>query len=234
MLARIPLDSPALVVDAGCGPANSTTLLRDRWPAADITGIDSSPEMVFAARRALPGAHFEVADLLEWIPPEPVDVVFSNAVLQWVEDHQSVLDHLLGWLRPGGVLAVQMPANYDKPSHTIMRELAASDRWSAQLRGILRASPVAAAEEYFRLLSGSGRSVDVWTTEYLHVLDGESPVVDWVSGTGLRPLTDALGNDDRAVFLAEYAAAVDDAYPREPDGTTLFAFQRRFVVVTTP
>ncbi len=232
LLARVSTDSPARVVDVGCGPANSTALLLDRWPRAHLVGIDSSPEMVDAARRALPDATFELADLRTWTPPGKLDVVFSNAALQWVDDHASVLDRLLGWLAPGGVMAIQMPANYAAPSHTIMRDLATTDRWHSKLAGILRSAPVASATDYYRMLAGPGRTVDVWTTEYLHPQQGESPVVDWVSGTGLRPLLDVLDDDERAAFLAEYTVAVEEAYPRQPDGTTLFPFRRLFVVVT--
>ena len=233
LLAAIPAEAPGDVVDVGCGPGNSTSLLVERWPEAGVVGVDSSPAMIERARGSLPGIRFFEADLREWRPPAPVDVVFSNATLHWLDDHPPVLAHVLGWLAPGGTLAVQMPANFDQPSHSIMRELAASPRWRARVGGVLRAGPVAAPEEYWRLLGSLG-SVDIWTTEYLQVMEGENPITDWVRGTSLRPVLDRLGDEAGAEFVAEYADRVREAYPRQADGTTLFPFRRIFIVVQLP
>lgn len=230
LLARVPAERPGTVVDVGCGPGNSTRLLLERWPEASITGIDSSAPMLARARDAIPDARFVEADLREWAPDGSVDVIFSNATLQWLGDHPAVLDHLLSWLAPGGTLAAQMPRNYSEPSHVRMRELAES--WGEQLRGVLRVAPVATTAEYHRMLAGAGRKVDVWETEYLHVLEGDDPVVEWMRGSGLRPVLDRLAPAAGEEFAAAYAAAMRDAYPREPDGTTLFPFQRVFLVVT--
>ena len=231
LLAAICHPSPTRVVDVGCGPGNSTVLLAERWPGAEVIGIDSSEAMIEAARRTAAAVRFEVADLGEWSPSGPVDVVFSNSALQWVDDHPAVLAHLLSWLAPGGVLAVQMPANYDQPSHTIMRDLAEGQRWSGRLAGALRDRPVLSMPRYRDLLAPFGR-VDIWTTEYLHVLDGDDPVTTWVSGTGLRPLLDRLDEAERQELLAQYSVRAGAAYPPRFDGKTLFPFRRIFIVVT--
>jgi trans-aconitate 2-methyltransferase len=232
LLAAVGVDDPGTVVDVGCGPGNSTALLSERWPLAEVVGLDSSGAMIERARQALPDIRFVEADLREWRPREPVDVVFSNATLQWLEDHPSVFSHLLGWLIPGGALAVQMPANFDQPSHVLMRELAASPRWNEQVGGVLRESPVAAPEEYWRMLAPHG-TVGIWTTEYLQVLEGEDPVTEWVQGTGLRPVLDRLEEPEAAAFVAEYSELAGRAYPRRADGMTLFPFRRLFIVVRT-
>lgn len=232
LLARVEVAAPRRVVDVGCGPGNSTALLVSRWPGAEVVGIDSSPEMIEKARRNLPGVEFVEADLREWAAPEPVDVVYSNATLQWVEDHPRVFERLWGWVAPGGVLAVQMPANFDQPSHRLMRQLASSPRWAGKLGGVLREEPVASPATYHRMLSGPGRRVDIWATEYLQVLSGPDPVLEWVRGTALRPVLDVLTGDEAEEFVAAYAAALRDAYPPEGDGTTLFPFRRVFIVVS--
>ena len=230
LLAAIGFDAPRTVVDVGCGPGNSTALLYERWPLADLVGLDSSAAMIERARQALPDVRFVEVDLEEWSPDAPVDVVFSNATLQWVEDHAAVFPRLLGWLAPAGTLAVQMPANFDQPSHVLMRELAASPRWTEEVGGVLRESPVAAPQEYWRMLAPYGE-IDIWTTEYLQVLEGEDPLTEWVRGTGLRSLLDRLDEDAAAAFVAEYSQMVSRAYPRQDDGFTLFPFRRLFIVV---
>lgn len=227
LLAQVRRPRPELVVDVGCGPGNSTQLLRDRWSEARLIGVDSSPDMIARARARVDGAVFVLSDLRAWQPPEPVDVVFSNATLHWLDDHDEVFGDLIGWLAPGGTLAVQMPANFDQPSSVIMHRLAAE----LGLEGLLRLEPVASPRAYYRLLARPGREVEIWTTEYLHVLTGEDPVVEWVRGTGLRPVLDHLSDEEGAVFLSRYSTAIRQAYPPEPDGTTLFPFRRMFVIV---
>lgn len=231
LLARIPPSSPQTVVDVGCGPGNSTLLLRGRWPDAAIVGLDTSSRMLAEARTAVPEATYVEADLRSWRPERPVDVVFSNATLQWVEDHRRVIRHLLTWLGSGGVLAVQMPDNFQAPSHVLMRQLASGDRWRHRLGGVLREAPVASPAEYQRLLADRGR-LDIWTVEYLHVLTGTDPVLEWVRGSGLRPVLDRLDPEEAEEFVAAYVAELREAYPREPDGTTLFPFRRLFFVVS--
>jgi trans-aconitate 2-methyltransferase len=227
LLARIALDKPARVVDLGCGPGNSTALLKDRWPQADVLGVDSSPQMIETAEKSGIAARWEIADIANWTPDKPFDVVFSNATYQWLGAHEVLLPRLMRFVAPGGVFAFQVPNNMNAPSHVLMREVAAASPYAAKLRNV-RAVAVESPARYFDILSP--HAPDIWTTEYLHVLEGEDAVFKWVSGTGLRPYLDALFGDERADFIVRYKAALNAAYPRRDDGRTLFPFSRLFAV----
>jgi trans-aconitate 2-methyltransferase len=228
LTARIDAAAPATVVDLGCGPGDLTVSLAGRWPGARIRGLDSSPEMIARAPRD-GGVEFAVADARDF-DATGLDVLISNALLQWVPGHDELLLRWAAELNPGGWLAFQVPANFGAPSHVLMRELAASPRWRAQLDGVLRGTESTASPlEYLELLAGAGCEVDTWQTEYVHVLQGEDPVLEWVRGTGLRPVLAALSAADAERFTAEYAERLRDAYPRRPHGTA-FPFARTFVV----
>jgi trans-aconitate 2-methyltransferase len=230
LLARIDADAPRTVADLGCGPGNLTALLAGRWPAARVSGVDSSPEMIESARQAHPEIDFAVGDLRDWRPDEPVDVLISNATLQWVPGHLELLPRLLGAVNPGGWLAFQVPGNFDQPSHTIRQELAAEPPYDAHTRDV--AFPAAHdAATYLAALTDLGCTVDAWETTYLHVLRGEDPVFNWVSGTGARPTLQALPDDLRPGFEREIKARLRDAYP-EFHGRTIMPFRRVFVVAT--
>ncbi len=230
LLARVPLSAPGRVVDLGCGPGNSTALLAARWPDADLVGLDSAPAMLAKARASSIPAQWLEADIADWAPEAPVDLLFSNAALQWLPEHQTLLPRLLGHLRPGGVLAVQMPRNFQAASHVALRELAAQQPWAARLEGVLRAEPVAAPAWYHDLLAPLCATLEIWQTEYLQALDGEDPVLRWTEATALRPVLQALDESASTAFKDAYAARLRDAYPRRPDGTTLFPFLRLFIV----
>jgi trans-aconitate 2-methyltransferase len=229
LLARVPHERPRRIIDLGCGPGNSTRLLRERWPEAEITGLDGSEAMLAEARKQ-PGIRWEQGDIARWRPRTPYDLIFSNATLQWLDDHAALLPVLAGALVPGGVLAVQMPRNFASPSHRLVREMLADPRWDARLRSLLRADPVDDPAAYYRLIAPHARALDIWLTEYLHVLEGDNPVADWTRGTYLVPLLAALDEPDRAAFEAEYRSRVLAAYPPQPDGKTLFPFKRLFIV----
>ncbi len=234
LVARVDVDAPGVVVDLGCGPGGLTASLARRWPGARVVGVDSSPEMV-ARARTLDVADladrlgFVEADLREWAPDRPVDVLVSNAVLQWVPGHLDLLPRLAAWLAPGGVLALQVPGNVGAPAHVLLRGLVESARW----RDRLPAQPRSAVPEpavYLAALASLGLTVDAWETTYLHVLDGPDAVLAWMQGTGLRPALAALADDDaRAAFTAEYAQLLRAAYPEQPFGTVL-PFRRVFAV----
>lgn len=238
LLARVPLAAPAVVYDLGCGAGNVTRVLAERWPAARIAGIDSSREMLAEAARADAGIAWVEADLRTWQPDAPPDLLYSNAALHWLDDHGELFPRLLGRLRPGGCLAVQMPLSWHLPSHRSMRETLANGGpgghalGTEALRDAAARNPVGDASRYYDLLAGRARTVDVWTTEYLQVLEGDDPVLDWVKGTGLRPILNGLADDERALFLAEYTRRLRAAYPPRADGRTLYPFQRLFVVAT--
>ena len=231
LLARVPNETPRRVVDLGCGAGNVTRMLRLRWPEAELLGVDQSPEMLAAAERACAGVVWQQADLATWTPEMPVDLIFSNAALHWVDDHRSLIPRLLGFLAPGGCLAVQMPRNHDRPSHTAAFELIdARPEWSRRLAPLLRRDPVLTAEAYLALLQPLVDRVEVWETDYLHQLHGEDPVLAWTRGTFLTPLLEALDEADRGSFLNAYKRKLNEAYPPDPEGRTTFRFRRLFLV----
>lgn len=230
LLARVPLVAPARVVDLGCGPGNSTTLLVARWPEAEVVGLDSSTEMLAEARASGVAAEWVEADIASWRPDRPFDVIYSNAALHWVSDHATLLPRLLDQLVEGGALAVQMPRMFEMASHAAMRAIASSDRWKTRILPLLRESPVAEPAWYYDLLAPRAASVDIWEIEYLQILEGDDPVLRWIRGTGMRPVIEALETIELRAFEAEYAARLREAYPRRPDGRTLFPFRRLFIV----
>jgi trans-aconitate 2-methyltransferase len=230
LLARVPLVAAARVVDLGCGPGNSTALLAARWPGAVVTGVDSSTAMLAKARASGVPARWVEADIATWTADDPLDLIFANAALHWVEDHATLLPRLLGGLRPGGALAVQMPRNFAAPSHALLRATAAQEPWAGRLAGVLDREPVAAPPWYYRLLAPRAAALDIWETEYLHVLDGDDPVLRWAGGSALHPVREALEPEAFAAFEAAYAARLREAYPKGADGRTLFPFRRLFIV----
>jgi trans-aconitate 2-methyltransferase len=233
LVSRIDHPGPRRVVDLGCGPGELTAALARRWPKAEVTGIDSSPEMVARARagKDLPGnLGFVTGDAAAWLPGPDDDVVVSNALLQWVPGHLELLRNWASALGGGAWLAMQVPANFDAPSHALMRRHADSARWASALQGVLRhADAVAEPGDYLRLLAGAGLSADVWETVYHQVLGGPDPVLEWVRGTGLRPVLDALPAAEAAEFEECYAQLLRGAYPAESFGT-VFPFRRIFAV----
>jgi len=234
LLARIDVEDPQTVYDLGAGSGNLTRLMAARWPQAHITGVDSSAEMLGKAAADNPEIEWQQADLATWRPPAPADVIYSNAALHWIEDHHRLLTELLAALNPGGVLAVQMPRNFSAPSHTSMGEAARQGPWRSRLEPLLRPSPVAGPDTYFDLLAPRTNTLDIWETEYLQVLEGEHAVREYTKSTWLHPLLEALDEPERSQFEARYTALVDAAYPRRPDGKTLFPFRRLFLVATAP
>jgi len=235
LMARIPLAAPRSIYDLGCGPGNITRLLAERWPDAAVTGVDSSADMLAKAEREAPDVTFQLADITYWSPPAPADLLFSNAALHWLDDHAVLLPRLISHLAPGGMIAIQMPANHASPSHLLMEEVAADDRWCAKLAALRQVyRSVEAPESYYRMLAPLLRDLDIWETTYLHVLGGENPVVEWTKGTALRPYLDALAEPERGAFLAAYQARIAAAYPKQPDGNTLLPFRRLFLIGRAP
>jgi len=234
LVGRITADAPRRVVDLGCGPGNLTAALAQRWPSAHLEASDSSPEMVAAARER--GIDATVLDVRDWQPAQDTDVVVSNAVLQWVPGHEELLARWVKQLPHGAWLAFQVPGNFGAPSHVRVRELAASPRWRDRLESLVlrEDDAVLDPEGYAGLLSDAGCAVDAWETTYLQRLTGDDPVLEWVTGTALRPIRTALSDEDWAVFRAELAPRLRAEYPQRADGTTWFSFRRVFVVAQTP
>lgn len=227
LVSRVDADAPRRVVDLGCGTGHLTALLARRWPSARVEGLDSSAEMVAAADPSN-GVAYRVGDVRDWAPGEPVDVVVSNAVLQWVPDHLSLLPRLAAGVAPGGWLALQVPGNFGEPSHVLRAELAGDPRFAEHLDGVAvpNAHP---AEVYLHRLLDLGFEVQAWETTYLHVLQGPDPVFDWVAGTAAGPTLQALPEGLRAEFADELKAALRAAYPAGGHGTVL-PFRRVFAV----
>jgi trans-aconitate 2-methyltransferase len=231
LLARVPLQRIRSGVDLGCGPGNSTELLIQRYGAAGIVGMDSSAGMLEKARARLPGTGFIQADIAGWTPPGRFDLVFANAVLQWLPDHERLLPGLVRLLEPGGCLAVQMPDNLDEPSHVAMREVAARGAWATALRRAGEAkAEIGSIEDYYRWLRQAGCTVDIWRTTYVHALKGAGEIVEWFKSTGLKPYIDPLEPSQRAEFLALYDNEMRRSYPAQADGTVLLRFPRLFIV----
>lgn len=232
LVARVALESPQCIADLGCGPGTSSAILAARWPEAKIDGIDNSPAMLATARETSVRANWILADVADWAPDAPYDLIYSNATLHWLKDHAALLPRLVSFLAPNGVLAFQVPRNFREPSHTIAEELADDPRWSEHLGSARMWWTVLEPEAYYQILDPFAHSIDIWETRYLQRLEGADAVCRWVMGTGLRPYLDALEGEQREAFLHEYRARADRAYPQRADGVTLFPFQRLFCVAT--
>ncbi|WP_354684735.1 trans-aconitate 2-methyltransferase [Cupriavidus necator] len=234
LVAAIPNEIVRSAVDIGCGPGNSTEVLLARFPCASVTGLDSSDDMVEAARKRLPDVQFRVADIGAWNDAGPYDVILANAVLQWLPDHASLFPTLVSKLVPGGTLAVQMPDNLEEPAHRLMRQVAAETPWADKLASASKArAKRASAQWYYELLRPLCQRVDVWLTTYHHPLaGGPAAVVEWFKGSGLRPFLQPLDDAERAAYLARYETEIAKAYPPLPDGSVLLPFPRLFIMAT--
>ncbi|MGY1985053.1 trans-aconitate 2-methyltransferase [Blastococcus sp. SYSU DS0669] len=236
LLARVGAEAPRSVVDLGCGEGSLTASLARRWPGAGITGVDSSPEMLAAAEAATGhGVQFRLGDVRDWAPSGPVDVVVSNAVLHWVPGHPELMARWAAALPAGGWLAVQVPGNFRAPTHALLADLCRSPEWADRTADVApRADTVLEPAGYAEVLTAAGLLPDVWETTYLHVLTGSDAVLTWVRSTVLRPVLARLDDAAATAFTDAYAAALRQAYPQRPDGTTLLPFRRVFAVGTRP
>jgi trans-aconitate 2-methyltransferase len=229
LLAQVRSDGVRKVVDMGCGPGNSTELLAVRYPQAEVIGLDNSPEMLADARRRLPNVRFEFANADVWVPSADVNLVFANAIYQWVPRHLEHLPRVLAALPAGATLAVQMPDNLSEATHRLMHEVALAGPWSERLAGAARA-PLPPARVYYEALRPLAARLDIWRTTYHHALHGAGAIVEFVRSTGLRPFLDPLSEAERSEFTALYTARIAAAYPPLADGNVLLAFPRLFLV----
>jgi trans-aconitate 2-methyltransferase len=232
LLSALPAIDAQSVVDLGCGPGNSTEVLAACFPNAAVQGLDSSSDMIAAARRRLPRVRFVITGVEAWKDSGPFDVILANALLQWVPDHAALLPALVAKLKAGGALAIQMPDNLDVPAHQLMLKAAASGPWASALaEAAASRTPIGSADEYYTMLRPLCAKVDVWRTTYYHALaGGAGAIVEWFKGSGLRPFLEPLDTASRAAYLERYTAAVAEAYPALPDGTVLLPFPRLFMV----
>jgi trans-aconitate 2-methyltransferase len=232
LLAALPKIKARAAVDLGCGPGNSTEVLAAHFPNAVVSGIDSSSDMIAAARWRLPLLHFQLSRIEDWVPPAPLNVILANAVLQWLPDHAELLPRLVGMLAEGGALAVQMPDNLDGPTHRLMREIAQEGAWAGKLAAASKQrTAIASADWYYATLHALCGKVDVWRTTYHHALaGGPGAIVEWFKGSALRPYLDALDEAERGEYLERYTAAVAHEYRTFPDGSVLLPFPRLFMV----
>jgi len=234
LLSRIDVEEPAEVYDLGAGAGNVTRLLKERWPLAHVTGVDDSAEMLRQAAADASDITWQEADLSTWKPAAAADVIFANAALHWLDEHTGLILRLFDFLRPAGVLAIQMPRNFSARSHTAITEAALAGPWRSVLKPLLRPDPVHKPSVYFDLLAPRSAALDMWETEYLQVLSGADPIKEWTKGTWLRPLLEALAEPQRGAFEACYARLVAEAYPQRGDGHTLYPFRRLFIIARAP
>ena len=236
LLSRVRVSSPSVVYDLGCGTGHITQILAERWPSAVVFGVDNSKQMLSSASTEVGRVQWIEADLRNWRPQERPSLLFSNATLHWLEDHRLLFPSLVRLLGVGGCLAVQMPLSWVLPSHRLMRETLANGGangrpfGTTELRHAVANNPVASTAEYYDLLAGCTETLDIWETEYLQVLDGEDPVLNWVKSTGLRPILASLNDEERETFLSEYKRRLRAEYPQRSDGKTLYPFRRLFIV----
>lgn len=225
LTARIVQQPVKLAVDLGCGPGNSTALLRAAWPEARIIGVDNSAAMLAQAAKALPDCEFITANIEDWQPSEPADVIYANASLQWLTEHQTLFPRLVRQLANSGVLAVQMPDNWQEPSHTLMRQVAEELGFPERSR-----QPLPSVQQYYDMLTNSGCEVDIWRTTYYHSLESHQAIVDWLQATGLRPYLQDLDEAEKNVFLERYLTLLQQHYPLQCNGKVLLLFPRLFIV----
>lgn len=231
LVAQIRIDPPRQIVDIGCGPGNSTQILRNRWPDAFVLGVDHSREMIDAAIRSFPEQAWLNEDIVQWKPEQPCDLVFSNAALHWLPDHRTLVRRLFSHVASGGALAFQIPSAVFPRVRTLIHDISHDERWSARMDAARTALTMETPGFYYDSLVDVASGIDIWETENQHVLPSKQAIVEWICGTGLRPFLTALASDvDRGSFLTELQRRVDADYPLQADGKVLFPFRRTFVI----
>ncbi len=233
LIAQIRIESPASIIDLGCGPGNSTEQLQQRWPEAVITGVDNSPEMLAQAKNNHPGWQWLLCDIETWKPDTPVDLIFSNAAFHWVPGHATLFRSMINSVAPGGALAVQMPNNFQSPAHFVIQEVAlgGDPRWAKAMVGVSGTFTVQPPAFYYDVLRKHASRVDIWETEYQHVMDGPKAIFDWIRSTGMRPYLDRLPDAEQKKLFEEMCLeGFQEAYRPNDQGKVLFPFRRMFIV----
>lgn len=231
LVNRINVEQANFAVDLGCGPGNSTRVLAQRFSHCSILGVDSSKQMIQRARADMPAFKFEVGDAAAWQGDRAYDVLLSNACFQWIEDHKPLFERLMGQLRVGGQLAVQMPRNFQSPTHQILRSVVTSPPFSSKLQ---QTEPYWVKEPafYYDVLESMASRIEIWETEYVHVLDDHDAIIEWYKGTGMRPYLEPLSAGDQKLFIERVREGLGTAYSKQKDGKVLFPFLRIFIVAT--
>lgn len=233
LLPRLEVNIPGDIYDLGCGPGTLTKKLKDRWPDRRVIGVDSSPSMLSSAREKFPsGIEWQQADIAQWKAASTAALVFTNAALHWVGNHEALLPHLMAQVAPGGVLAVQVPVSGPEPYHKCIEAVAAMPKWRERFKDVHPHGDPLSAQAYYDLLTPACRDIDVWETDYHHVLEGDNPVTEWISSTGLVPFLSVLPESEKADYLADYSACAKAAYARQADGKVLFTMHRLFIIAT--
>ncbi len=231
LLPRLALNVPGDIYDLGCGPGTLTKKLKDKWPERRIVGVDSSPDMLATAREKFSnGIEWQQADIATWSATSTAAMIFTNAALHWVPNHETLFPRLMSQVAPGGILAVQVPVSHPEGYHKCIEEIASSPKWRDKFKDVHAHDDPLPAGQYYDLLSPFCTDVDIWETDYHHVLEGENPVTEWISSTGLVPFLTALPEAERPAYLADYSALTHKAYPRQNDGKVLFTMHRLFIV----
>ena len=231
LISRILTTDPKKIIDLGCGPGNSTEILRQRWPQASITGLDSSPEMIISSRKNYPDQEWILADAAEWQPSSAYDIVFSNAAFQWIPQHNLFLNRLFGFVAAGGVLAFQIPAHICSPLHQRIVEVSNEQEWAHLMEGPQNALTIESPSYYYNALINTASKLEIWETEYCHVMDSSQAIVSWIASTGLRPFLEALENElQKQRFVRILGEQVEKTYSPQKNGKVLFPFRRLFVV----
>lgn len=233
LLSAVPDQGVKYAVDLGCGPGNSTELIIERYPQAEVVGVDSSADMVAKAKERLPGRKFTVADIDKWEPTKAADLLYANAVMQWLPEHDRLFPRLLGYLNPGGCLAIQMPDNLEEATHVAMRDVAADTRWAIRMsEADATRSKIGTASSYYRLLRPYCRRIDIWRTTYHHPLQGLDGIIEWFTGSALRPYLALLNKEEQVDFLEKYRQILARSYEPDDGGMVLLPFPRLFIVAT--
>ncbi len=232
LISHLSLAQDGAIYDLGCGPGNLTVKLKDRWTDRDVTGLDSSADMLEKAQQhaRAQNINWTLGDIATWSAPEAAALVFANASLQWLGTHEVLFPRLLASAQSGGILAVQMPMTTSAPYHKCIRDVAALPKWRDRLKDAKPHPDEYPAQRYYEILRPLSTSIDIWETTYHHILSGENPVIEWMSGAGLTPVLSQLDGTGRSEFLDDYSAAISPHYPREKNGETVFAVRRIFIV----
>jgi trans-aconitate 2-methyltransferase len=231
LIGRIQISHPDRIVDLGCGPGNSAAMLRQRWPTAELVGLDSSPEMIATASKTYPDEKWTLADIATWLPDTPFDLVFSNATLQWLPNHVCLFPHLFAQVALGGALAVQLPAHEQSSLHQVALEVANDPKWSNRMEAACHALTRESPSFYYDVLQPLATHLDLWETEYYHQIESPQAIVNWFRGTGLRPFLEALETEaEKQRFEKLVLDGYTQAYPRQKDGNILFPFRRLFMI----